>query len=219
VARGIPVATFDEFEVFGHPGTIVFRTRVREDTYDRFQVLADGTIKQGTGRSAPTTLTAAAGERVDFTPHLYSTKTDGSQAPQEITYGASPTARAGWYQDDGLYVRGVAILRLGTDMDLGPDGAALTFGLPVEADSSLGGSYAQGIGHGLFGIKGAAFGGEHIFGAMQIGSPFDFADGNYAGFYPDQTLFATNTMRSTTSNGAAATGWQNFHLFFGYFKA
>ncbi len=203
-----PINDFDLADGYGSPQTIAFRTRVSGDSYDRLQILADGTIKRGPG-------SAAAG-RLDFVPELYADEVEVA------SYGTT-NYREGWYQDDGVWVRGVGQIRVGTNADVGADGAVFSVSLPVPADVNLGNNAAVLVGSVTLGIK--------VFTHKHANLHTQDAGGLRAYFVPsgeeDQgtpdpvgSLLVTNTLYAgMTSDGNATTGWHDFHYRFGYFKA
>lgn len=167
-----------------------------------------------------------------FTPHIYTgPPTGGGGSLTEITYGTT-LAREGWYQDDGMMIRGVAMTRLGSTADVGADGNVFAHALPVPADVTLGNGQAIRCGDVTLGVGVIT----HMLAAAHIGSSVDLANPGYAYFVPnalvyrdsatpqafdtiDAQLWVTNTLGGLTSDGNGLTGWHDFHFQFSYKKA
>jgi hypothetical protein len=87
MTRDLPVTPFDSGAgagAFTHRDTAAFRTRMAGDTYDRLQILADGSMRKGDGATSPT-----RGRSVDFTT---------LPALQDICITQPPIA-SGWLND------------------------------------------------------------------------------------------------------------------------
>lgn len=172
-------------------------------------------VVDGNGPAEVAARLNAITRRVDFTPHIYA---GNAGVLTEITYGTG-AVRNGWYTDDGAYVKGVLQVRLGTDADMGVDGSAVIIGLPVEADGTLGSGEAVAIGeHITIGWKNLI---HKTDCALHVGDGADYGNGNYAFLIEPTLLFGVmfNNSLGVTSDGAAGTGWHDFHIKFGYFKA
>lgn len=193
---------------YGGRNIEVLRTHVDGNTYPSFLLLADGTIKRGPGSAPP--------GRQSFTPHIYS-DTSGT----EINYGTT-NYRAGWYVDDGIEVRGVIQVRIGTDGDMGPDGSSIIFGLPVAADTDFGNGLAVFVGELLVGWKSLLH--TPLFSLHTANSAGDLAyavaeDGAFGVLFNTwEPAVGVGSTPATTSDGNATTGWHDFHIRFGYFK-